>query len=909
MACHPNLRLDPGSIKGRGADILLPGRGSPFKPGESSQQRAAAALVASWSEPPVMPEAEPEATAAEPAAPEAEPAVPAPPPEAPEPDLAAIEQAFAAAPDFSATSDFEASKSDTVSFALEPEAEPLPPVEPLALAVPADHAWPIQLSAADLVALSAPTATEPEATESAAVDFGLVPEALPPADVEASALTSDTLLPIEAEPTAVETMPEFGVVVESEAPALQPAALPNEVQTIVASALALEPQPINSEDIQPDWRAELAPTAEAAAPATAPLIAPATAAQPSEVQALAEAALAFETQRTDLETSLPDWLTEIAPPTAAALPPEMPPVQVVAESGIEPEPQPLNSATSLPDWLAEFTPASAAALPAEPPPAPVVAPLGDMLASQPAEAEGFMPDWLTEIAPVTETALPATPPVVQVVEESTEPPLPDWLTELAPITEAPLPEAVQPAPVVSDITSALAAQPAEIEPPLPDWLAELAPAAEAPLSTAATPALALPLPAAAIEPVPETAEVVEPPIVFEPPTENSSPTPGNTWAMLRQRAETDSATDWDAALLTPSSPLVPAVSAPTEVEVVPVSVSVGGVATAAPPAADIFPPIARETFALSGPLPSRATPAKRPATQSATALSADEFGGVAKAGGAEEVAPSLIPEPHSPQTLPYQRPPDQAADAALVQFFVDDATLKNLWQVIDAWEAEVTKLQVGGSQLKSEALERLRVARNLLMSNRAHYEDARREVAEVKILVTRLQQTAFLAQPLVIVMYVLVLTVVVCSGLLLSLRIDIGNVFVQLSGFTPTATDWLRAILFGMLGGLTVAFFNLMRHVTDYDPQYARWYYLSPILGLLFGPVVVLLFQLGLPVMIATTAAVSPSDLTLNPWMMYLLAWLVGFQHNLLLRFLNAALKNVLPKTPESDEKGGKQPA
>jgi hypothetical protein len=104
-------------------------------------------------------------------------------------------------------------------------------------------------------------------------------------------------------------------------------------------------------------------------------------------------------------------------------------------------------------------------------------------------------------------------------------------------------------------------------------------------------------------------------------------------------------------------------------------------------------------------------------------------------------------------------------------------------------------------------------------------------------------------------------------------------------------------IVWGGIGGVTGALYGLWVHVArdrDYDPEYAVWYYTNPLMGLILGLFVFVVAQVGL------------SEVTKgSTFVLYFLAWAVGFRQNLAFSLANTILKRLTPEE-NADDSGSK---
>lgn len=293
----------------------------------------------------------------------------------------------------------------------------------------------------------------------------------------------------------------------------------------------------------------------------------------------------------------------------------------------------------------------------------------------------------------------------------------------------------------------------------------------------------------------------------------------------------------------------------------------------------------------------------------AAAAGADAAGGSAAAAGAAgrggaavAVAGGLQLSEHvGPVSTVYKRAPQLKADKALVKLLVPEKRLTELWDEIALLEAQAAQLQRGSQLLVTEMIDRLASARNQLLHSRDQYENALREVVYVRYRLTRIKHSALLEQPQAILAYLVIVLVALIAAFLTTPRLIAGL-------GSPAAIAGVEALtlfntaFWGALGGLAAAFFALQRHVEDFDQQHARWYYLSPLVGLFIGPLMGLVAGLGFPALFQLVSD-QPANVEVRPALLYLLAWTVGYQQNLLLELIRSVLKRVFPQPAEESPK------
>ena len=94
---------------------------------------------------------------------------------------------------------------------------------------------------------------------------------------------------------------------------------------------------------------------------------------------------------------------------------------------------------------------------------------------------------------------------------------------------------------------------------------------------------------------------------------------------------------------------------------------------------------------------------------------------------------------------------------------------------------------------------------------------------------------------------------------------------------SPDVVFLLGSMVWGALGGVIGAWLSLVRHITkdqDFNRQHLLWYINAPVMGLGVGAVIFLIMRAGL------LSITGPSEAISSPLVIYLLAWLSGFQQN-----------------------------
>ena len=285
----------------------------------------------------------------------------------------------------------------------------------------------------------------------------------------------------------------------------------------------------------------------------------------------------------------------------------------------------------------------------------------------------------------------------------------------------------------------------------------------------------------------------------------------------------------------------------------------------------------------------------------AAAAAAQGGGGARTAGAAFKLTENV-----GLAVTTFERSRSRPANRALLNLFVKEDHLLALWTEIGRVELEVVELRKGSARVVRELFDRLSMARNLLLADKDQYEDVLQQVNIVKHRLQRVRNSNVAQQPFTIQLFLYALVALLAWLFMQGGRITelLGNPETVVG--IPTTALW-NSVLWGGIGGLSAAFYALTRHVEDFEYDHARWYYLSPLIGLFFGPLVALLADVGLPAFVQLVGDAS-SDMQVRPAVMYLLAWAVGFKQNLLLELINSILGRILPGLKPDEEKDAKKP-
>jgi hypothetical protein len=275
--------------------------------------------------------------------------------------------------------------------------------------------------------------------------------------------------------------------------------------------------------------------------------------------------------------------------------------------------------------------------------------------------------------------------------------------------------------------------------------------------------------------------------------------------------------------------------------------------------------------------------------------------GTATQGSGAEITLNLAND--GLQTVTFDPGTSLPANASLTQMFVPDARLMTLWLEIDSVEAIVTSTKEMSQNVASAMLDRLMRARNLLMNDRAQYEEAARQVSEVKYHLTNLHSAGFLQRPFFISFYLLAFFGLAWLGFYVGLYHTWGQL-----GLFNTRLDMVwYTMLMGGIGGFTGAAYSLVQHVArdrDYDPQFALWYYQNPWMGLVLGIFVYIAVYIVMNLGSLVVNQQATSGSLISSFITLFFAWMVGFKHNIAFDLADMALKKLVPGNTASADSG-----
>lgn len=247
-------------------------------------------------------------------------------------------------------------------------------------------------------------------------------------------------------------------------------------------------------------------------------------------------------------------------------------------------------------------------------------------------------------------------------------------------------------------------------------------------------------------------------------------------------------------------------------------------------------------------------------------------------------AASIPTEPGPPPGVPTLVLPIQAEAKTekkkLVALFVRDEDMKELWERASKAEREIIS-SIDNASTAEELLNQLEYARNELLAGKENYEQAERYISEVEYRVAFSQRVVRLSSSLGFGLFAY--ETIWAFVLLVFLFLVLGPAAFSSAAIpsskwsSPDVVFLLGSMTWGALGGVIGAWLSLVKHISldqDFDRQHLLWYINSPVMGIGVGAVIFLILRAGL------LSITGPSEAINSPLVIYLLAWLSGFQQN-----------------------------
>ncbi len=246
-----------------------------------------------------------------------------------------------------------------------------------------------------------------------------------------------------------------------------------------------------------------------------------------------------------------------------------------------------------------------------------------------------------------------------------------------------------------------------------------------------------------------------------------------------------------------------------------------------------------------------------------------------------------LPDEHN---LSHDHAHEHKADPKLVARLVPEDKIEALWIRADKARQGVNE-HISTITIAQKMLDYIQTARNEMLGGQSNYEEAERYINEVEYRIALNKRLKDISKGYVAWLYGYeIFWAVVFLGILI---LYLGTAAFESTAAESTAriTYMIGSMVWGGLGGVIGALLSLVKHISieqDFDKQHTWWYIHSPLMGVGTGAVVFLFMHVGLNSIIGPNGEIS------SPFVIYVLAWLSGYQHNIFTDLVKRMMKTLM---------------
>jgi hypothetical protein len=289
-------------------------------------------------------------------------------------------------------------------------------------------------------------------------------------------------------------------------------------------------------------------------------------------------------------------------------------------------------------------------------------------------------------------------------------------------------------------------------------------------------------------------------------------------------------------------------------------------------------------------------------------LPAESLGAEISDQGMEAVQP-VFEEGQFPDlgVAEFPQPVEKPEKKKLIKFFISENQMKDLWRRASVAK-EGVDAHINNPSSASLLLDRIKSARNELMAGEENYEVAERHINEVEYRIAFIQRVTRWSASLGIGLFVYEtvwgIVLLLFMFLVLGAAAFISTAEPGAGSLSQEVVFLLGSMTWGGLGGVIGAWLSLIKHITrdqDFDRQHTLWYINSPVMGIGVGAVIYLILRAGLLSLSGPTQEIN------SPLIIYLLAWLAGYQQNVFTSLVKRMLK-VFEIEEDRGESAARQP-
>lgn len=244
-----------------------------------------------------------------------------------------------------------------------------------------------------------------------------------------------------------------------------------------------------------------------------------------------------------------------------------------------------------------------------------------------------------------------------------------------------------------------------------------------------------------------------------------------------------------------------------------------------------------------------------------------------------------------PTTLVGETSQDLDAEDQILKMLITKERVLRLWDRIDEVQKMIRE-KIPSLELARDMYDQIETARNEILAGRQNYEEAERALNEVELRIAIVGQSKRDAPIATALFFYEVIWAVV---FFVSASMMSQGTF---PGVTTAGLEIGFSAIFGGFGGVVGAFYTLWRHVSrelDFHRQYFMWFLSNPLMGIILGIFVYAVMQTGLS---SLYGGIGQADVS-NPWIIYMLAFVVGYQQNVAWDLIRRIIRVIFQISPE----------
>jgi ABC-type multidrug transport system fused ATPase/permease subunit len=256
------------------------------------------------------------------------------------------------------------------------------------------------------------------------------------------------------------------------------------------------------------------------------------------------------------------------------------------------------------------------------------------------------------------------------------------------------------------------------------------------------------------------------------------------------------------------------------------------------------------------------------------------------------------PGPTGPEEKSLSVVGDIPADKNLLNHEITPEKIRLLLRRTEVARQRVNQ-EIDSIQLAQELLDVIRSGKTLLLAGAEHFDEAERMFNEVEYRLAYNKRVKFWSGSFAfkLLWYEIGCLFILGIGAFIFPPILSGFMsgeFALLPIRVPAFVNpddvytLVSTMIWGGLGGVVGAMYSLWRHVSvkqDFNPQHSIWYITQPLMGMPIGAFIFIALRIGIILTYDQTINIQ------NPFIIYIIAWIAGFQQNVVYEIVRQIIK------------------